>query len=451
MMTFPKRVGIGVAIAGTLLIASCGKKEEVKAAAEAEPATPVMVEKAVSGAIDHVIVSDAILAPINISNVTSKINAPIKRLLVNRGDHVRAGQLIAELENADLTSAAQESKAQYDQSQANLQALTGATVPEDRTKAQADVQAAQQAYDTALKLYNNRVALEKEGALATKLVDDAKVAMVQAQSQLETAQRHLESLSQVGQRETVRSSEAQVAATKAHYESALVQAGYAQIRSPISGLVADRPLNPGELATSGAPIATIVDISQIRAIVNVPVKDAAAISVGRPARISGPDGDIPAKVTVVSPAVNASTTTVEVWVQAPNPLERLKPGTAVKVTIIAETIQNTLVVPTSALLNMDDGGQKVMVITDDKVAHERRVSVGVRQGTRVQILSGVQEGDQVVTSGGLGLEDKAKVTIQEAKAEDDDDDSADAPESDAKSDAKQSDGKQSDSKKETKK
>jgi RND family efflux transporter MFP subunit len=447
-MTLPVRVAIGAAIAGTLFIASCSKKEEAKA--EAEPATPVTVEKAVSGAIDHVIVSDAILAPINISNVTSKINSPIRRILVNRGDHVRAGQVIAELENADLNAAAEESKHQYEQSQANLQALTGATVPEDRTKAQADVDAAQQAYDAAKKLYDNRVALEKEGALAQKLVDDAKVAMVQAQSQLETTQRHLQSLSQVGQRETVRSSEAQVAASKAHYDSALVQASYAVVRSPIDGLVADRPLNPGELATSGAAIATIVDISQIRAILNVPVKDAAAISVGRPARIAGPDGDIPAKVTVVSPAVNASTTTVEVWVQAPNPGERLKPGTAVKVTVIAETIQNTLVVPTSALLNMDDGGQKVMVITDDKVAHERRVSVGVRQGSRVQILSGVQEGDQVVTSGGLGLEDKAKVTIQEAKAEDDDEDSADAPESDSKSDAK-SDAKQSDAKKDTKK
>ena len=122
---------------------------------------------------------------------------------------------------------------------------------------------------------------------------------------------------------------------------------------------------------------------------------------------------------------DASTTTVEVWVQAPNPGEKLKPGTAVRVAIIAETIQNTVVAPASALLNGDDGSPKVMVITPDSVAHERKVSVGVRQGARVQILSGLQDGDQVVTSGGLGLEDKAKVSIQAAKTEDDDDDNAD--------------------------
>ena len=81
-----------------------------------------------------------------------------------------------------------------------------------------------------------------------------------------------------------------------------------------------------------------------------------------------------------------------------------------------------MVVPATALLNCDEGRQKVMVVSSDSVAHERTVAVGVRQGDRVQILSGVQEGDQVVTSGGLGLEDKAKVTIQQPKSEDEDED-----------------------------
>jgi len=431
----------------TLFSLGCGKgsgsSETAGAKEEAAPATPVMVEAAVRGAIDHMVLADAVLSPLNQSSVTSKISAPLRRTLVNRGDHVRAGQVIAELENADLVSAAEEAKHQYEQTQAALQTLTGATAPEDRTKAQADVQSAQQTYDSALKLYNNRVNLEKEGALAQKLVDDAKVAMVQALSQLETAQRHLQGLNQVSQREAIRGLEAQVAAAKSHYESALVQSSYAVIRSPIAGLVADRPVYAGEMAAAGSPIAFIVDISEVRAIANVPVKDAAAISVGRPARITGPDGDIAGRVTVVSPAVNPSTTTVEVWVQAPNPGERLKPGTAVRVAIIAETIQNTIVAPASALLNGDDGSQKMMVITSDSVAHERKVSVGVRQGARVQILSGLQEGDQVVISGGLGLEDKAKVSIQAPKG---DDDNADEPADDKAAGDKGKDSKATDAK-----
>src|SRR2546429_1529942 len=109
--------------------------------------TPVMVESAVRGAIDHMVMADAVLFPVNQANVVSKITAPVKRVLVNRGDHVRAGQVLAELESADLAAAANETKSQYEQAQAGYETTTGATLPEDRTKAQGDVQAAQQSVE----------------------------------------------------------------------------------------------------------------------------------------------------------------------------------------------------------------------------------------------------------------------------------------------------------------
>jgi multidrug efflux pump subunit AcrA (membrane-fusion protein) len=430
----------GIAVVTVALLSGCGKAKEKEAEGPEAP-TPVMVETAVLGAIDHMVVADAVLYPINQANVTPKISAPVKRVLVNRGDRVKANQVVAELENADLAAAANESRSQYEQSQSAYQTITGATIPEDRTKAEADVQSAKQAYDAASTLYANRVALVKEGALAQKLADDAKVAMVQAQSQLETSQRHLQALSQVSQRESARGAQATMNAAKAHYDAAAVQVSYALVRSPIAGIVADRPVYPGEMAATGMPIVSIVDVSQVIARANVPVKDAIAIKPGRPARIAGPDGDIPGKVTVVSPAVDPSTTTVEVWVQAANPGEKLKPGATVRVSIIAETLLDTMVIPATALLNADDGGQKVMVVTSDSVAHERRVNVGVRQGDRVQIVSGLQSGDQVVVSGGLGLEDKAKVTIQQPKPEDDDDDQpSDDNASDKKDDKKDAKG-----------
>lgn len=402
-----------------VLLAACGKKAEKEA--ETEAPTPVLVETAVRGAIDDVVTADAILYPINQANITPKISSPVKKMLVNRGDHVKAGQVLAELEAGDLAAAVSESNSQYQQAQASYQNISGATVPEDKNKAQADVQVAQQVLDAAQKLYDNRVALQKEGALAQKLVDDAKVSLAQAQGQLETARRHLEAINQVSQRETIRGAQASMNAAKAHYDNAAVQLSYAQIRSPISGVVADRSVYAGEMPVAGSPIISIMDISQVVARANIPVKQASLIHVGKAARITGPEGDLAGKVTVVSPAVDPNTTTVEVWVQVANPGEKLKPGASVRVAIIAETIQNTIVIPAAALLNADDGGQKVMVVTKDSIAHERRVSVGVRQGARVQIVSGLQDGEQVVTSGGLGLDDKAKVTIQQPKAEEDED------------------------------
>jgi HlyD family secretion protein len=407
-----------------LLLSGCSKK--APEAAEQEAPTRVTVEPAVRGAIDYVVTADAVLFPFNQANVTPKISAPVRRMLVNRGDHVRAGQVIAELDGSDLAAAVEESKHAYEQAQAAYEGLSGATVQDDMAKAQSDVQAAQTNLDAAKKVYDSRAALQREGALAQKLVDDSKLAMAQAQTQLEVAQRHLQTLSQVGQREAILGAEAQMNAAKAHIETANVQLSYATIRSPINGVVADRSIYPGEMAAPGAPLVSLVDISQLTARANVPVKEASAIRVGRPARIAGPEGDLAGTVTVVSPAVDPNTTTVEIWVSVANPGEKLKPGGTVRVSIIADTIVDTIVVQAAALLNSDDGGPKVMVIDKDNVAHERKVNLGVRQGARVQIVSGLQEGDQVVTSGGLGLEDKAKVVIQAPKTEEDEDDDDDA-------------------------
>jgi len=412
---------------GSLLVSVClvlltGCRGAKKEAAETEAPTPVQVETVRKGPIDRVVTADAVLYPVNQSSPTAKISAPIKRVLVNRGDHVKVGQVLAELEIADLAATANESKSLYDQSQAALQTVTGATVVEDKAKAQTDVQSAQQVLEAAQKVYDSRAALQKQGALAQRPVDDAKVSLAQAQAAYNTAKQHLDTLNSVGQREQIHAAQAQVEASKAHYENSTVQVGYGKITSPISGIVSDRPVYAGEMPASGTPLMTIVDISSVVARANVPVKDAGFIKVGRPATITGPDGDIAGKVVVVSPAVNPNTTTVEVWVQAPNPEEKLKPGGTVRVAIKAETLQDVTLVSSSAILNSDEGGQIVVVITPDNIAHQHKVSIGVRQGINVEIVSGVNEGDKVVTVGGLGLDDGAKVIVKEAPSEDEDED-----------------------------
>jgi multidrug efflux pump subunit AcrA (membrane-fusion protein) len=340
---------------------------------------------------------------------------------VNRGDHVKAGQLVIELETADLAAGANESGKLYDQAQSSLQTVAGATVVEDKAKAEADLQSARKVLETAKKIYDSRVALQSQGALAQRLVDDANLSMVQAQNTFDMAQRHLDLLNSVAQRAQLRGAQAQADAAKAHFENATVQLSYGKLTSPISGVVADRPVYPGEMPASGTPLMSIVDISSVVARANVPVKDASFIQVGRPATITGPDGDVAGKVVVVSPMVNPNTTTVEVWVQAPNAGEKMKPGGTVRVAIKAETLQDVTLVSAPAILNSDEGGQIVIVVTPDNVAHQHKVAIGVRQGINVEILSGVNEGDKVVVVGGLGLDDGAKVVIKEPPPEDDDD------------------------------
>ena len=254
------RITSACAAFGCLLLAGCGKAKP-KEGAEEEAPTPVQVEAARVGPLDRVVTADAVLYPINQANVTAKISAPIRSVLVNRGDHVKANQLVAELESRDLSASVNESKGLYDQAQANYQATTGATVVDDKAKAQADVESARQTLEAAKKVYDSRVDLVKQGALAQKLADDAKVTLAQSQATFDTAQRHLQTLNGVGQREQIRGAQAQVDAAKAHLDNAAAQFSYAEIRTPIAGIVSDRPVYPGEMPPSGTPILSIVDIS----------------------------------------------------------------------------------------------------------------------------------------------------------------------------------------------
>ena len=139
---------------------------------------------------------------------------------------------------------------------------------------------------------------------------------------------------------------------------------YARIVSPIDGVVTDRPIYPGEHAPSGAPILTVMDLSQVIARAHVAQQEAAELKAGDPAKISvpGQSDDFPGKVTLVSPALDPNSTTVEVWVQAANPGGKLKPGSSVRVAIVSETVPKALVVPVAAILTGPDGATSVITL-----------------------------------------------------------------------------------------
>lgn len=412
---------VGLAgIAAAIVMTGCTKAKE----AEVEPVVPVQIAEAKRDSIDRIISAQGVLFPVDQANVMPKISAPVKSFSVKRGDHVAQGQVVAILENKDLVAAVNDSKAAYEQAQSASRMMSAATVPEDVNKAQQDVQAARQAMEAAQKVYESRKQLFDQGALARRLVDEANVAYVQARSTFEIAQRHQQAMQSVSRVEQVKGVEAQAQSAKAKYEGAQAQLSYSEIRSPIAGVVADRPLYAGEVAAAGSPILTVVNISRIIARANVSVSQAGSLKVGQPATISQTDASIEAsgKVTVVSPAVDPNSTTIEVWVEAANPGERFKPGATVKVDIHAETVKDAVVIPTIALLPSAEGGVQVLVVGADSKAHEKKVEVGIRQPDKVQILKGVDAGESVVTVGGVGLEDGAKVTVKKAGEEKDDKD-----------------------------
>ncbi len=391
-----------------LTLAGCKKAEKPE-----EVVAPVRVSPAIKGSIRLIVNVDAVLYPRDQANIVPKISAPVRRFLVNRGDHVKQGQLLAELENRDLAAAAQESRGQYDQAQSNYRSTTTAGVPEQMIKAQTDADAARETMDAAKKLLDNRQQLFKDGALARKLVDEAQVGYAQAKAQSDTAQQHWQSLQSVGKQEQIATAAALVAAAKGHYDSAQAQVSYAEIRSPINGVITDRPVYPGEMAAAGAPLLTVMDMSKVVARVNMAQDQAKNVKAGNEATITPADGGelVTGKVTIVSPASDPNSTTVQVWVQADNPRERMHAGQAVHVSIVAATLEGATLIPAAAVLPNAEGETIVLIVDDKNIAHEKVIQIGLREPEMVQIVAGVEIGQRVVTQGGLGLEDKTKVRV----------------------------------------
>ena len=409
-----------LAAASLLLLASCAKKTEAEGP---EAPAPVQVTAATQETIRRTVEADGALFPQDQASVVPKISAPVQKFFVSRGDHVQAGQLLATLENRDLTAAVMQGRGQVAQAESNLRATTSATVPEQVAKAKTDIASAQQAADAARVLLENRRNLLKEGALARKMVDEAGLAYAQAKTQLEAAQEHLRALDGAGKEEQIKGAQAQVETARGQLQGAEAQVAYSEVRSPISGVVADRPVYAGEMASTGTPLLTIMDTSRVVARVNVPQSQSTAVKVGQTVTLTQTGGSeaLEGRVTVVSPAADPNTTTVQVWITAPNPGDRFKPGAAVHASIVTETIRNAVVVPASAILPGEEGGTAVLTVSPDSTAHLRAVDVGVRYGDKAQIANGVKPGDEVVIVGGLGVDDKAKVKIVGATEEKPDD------------------------------
>ncbi len=398
-----------MAAASLLLSAACSGDK-----GEKEPVVSVQVAPVEKTTIQHVIKSQAILFPRQQAAIVAKISAPVQKFLVKRGSRVHQGELLAVLENRDLSAAAQENKGSLDQAQAAYETTTAASLPEEIQKAEAEAQQSKQALEAQENVYQSRQQLYQEGALPRKELDQSSVDITQARNQYSIAKRHLDTLQAIGKQQTLKSAAGQLESAKGKYLGAEAQLSYSEIRSPIDGVVTDRPLYPGEMAAAGTAIVTVMDISSVIAKAHIPQADAALLKVGDKGTITVPGLDEPVEgtVTVVSPALDPNSTTVEVWLEAKNPKQQLKPGTSVQLSLTAKTVKDALVVPAAAVITAADGSSAVMVVGSDGRAHQKAAKLGIRQDDDLQILEGVKEDDKVVATGAYGLPDNTKIKVE---------------------------------------
>jgi HlyD family secretion protein len=404
-------------LTAAILCAGCHKAEETPA-----PEVAVQAASPVIGSISAIIHADATLAPLAQAAIAPKITAPIKTFLVQRGAHVRAGQLLAMLENSDVSAAALDNQGAYAAAQATYETTTKSTVPEDFTKAQLDLNQAKANFDLDQAIVTARTQLLAQGAIPGRDLDTARAALVQAQAIYDIAQQHLQAVQQTSNRAALASAKGQLDSAKGKYLGAQAQLSYTEIRSPIDGYVTDRPLFAGETAGAGTPVVTVMDTSALIAKVHIAQSLVQQLAVGGEAslKVPGVDDDVPAKVTLISPALDAGSTTIEVWLRVDNPRNALKAGTPVQATITGRSANGALLIPSSALQSSatrsdSAGGNFVMVIAQDGTAHKRAVTIGIRTAEKAQILSGLTTKDAVITTGAYGLDENTKVKVEAAE------------------------------------
>src|SRR5579863_4338466 len=402
---------LAVLLGAGMLFSGCGANKEV----EASPTVTVQVDAAEKGPIQRKVVTDAVLYPRDQAAIVPKVVSSIKTWNVDKGSHVKAGELLGELESQDLTGAAEKSQGGLTQAQVTYQMQL--------QKSAQDLKFAKQTLDSAQKFYDSRAALYKEGAVSAKDLDDTSVALTQAKNTYDLTQKQYD----------LKTAEGALNAAKGDTKNTVATLSYTKIISPINGVVTDRPNYPGETPATGTPIITVMDLAVVVARAHVAQVEAASLKVGDPATIyvPGTSTQVKGKVTLVSPAVDANSTTVEVWVQAPNPKESLRPGTSVRVAMVAQTVPQAVVIPQAALLTSPDGINTVIVLDSDNAPSKKKVKVGIRdsEAKTVQVTDGLQGGERVVTVGAFELanEDdpvlaKTKIQVQAPKMPDEDED-----------------------------
>jgi HlyD family secretion protein len=397
-----------------LVLIGCGGTEK-----EPEPVVAVQVAAAARGPIAQTVSAEAVIYPLEQAVITPKITSTIQKFYVQRGSRVKQGQLLAELENADLASAAEQSKGEFEQAEAGYVTTTEAGLPEQIQKAELDAAAAQAAYDAQKKVYDARKGLFDQGAVPRRDLDSAEVALAQVRSQNEQAQRQLADLNRLGKEQQLKSASGQLAAAKGKYQNAKAMLSYSQIRSPINGVVTDRPLYEGELAAANQPILTIMNTSKLIAKAHISQTEAVQLKIGDAAKldVSGLEEPMKGRVMLISPALDLGSTTVEVWIEAIKPGIAAKPGMNVSVRATAKNVPNALIVPNTALFKAPEGAEFVMLAGSDGKAHQASVKVGIRGKEFAQILSGIKEKDSVITLGAYALLDGTKITVEAAPTE----------------------------------
>ncbi|MBI5189693.1 MAG: efflux RND transporter periplasmic adaptor subunit [Nitrospirae bacterium] len=336
----------------------------------------------------------------------------IVRLPVEEGDFVKEGQLIAELDRADVLAELSQAGANLALAKSRLAQSEAGMVIEKATSASTVEEAKSVLKESEGNLTRSKTLFER-GMISQQDRDAAQRTYDVAKARYESAIASLD-VSKVREAEVsaARSSVKQAAAA---VESVEVQLGYCTIKSPIDGVISKRPVDIGEMVSLGSVIVEMLDPEDIYVLSTIDEVDVSKLRVGMPVKVhvdALPEKLLDAEITRISPIVSGSkqeTRTFEVRTAFREEVEFLKPGMSADIEVISRVMKGIIHVPAQAVLDRD--GRKLVYIVEDGKAKLVPVTVGYMSWSDAELTGGIKEGDRVITTpDASGLKDGSKVT-----------------------------------------
>jgi len=404
------------AIASALYLAGCGRaKQEAEAP---NPVAIVKVAKAGQQNIDLTITAPANIFPREQANLASRVTAPIRALRFKKGDSVKAGDVLALLDNRNATAQRADARAQVADAEATLERTRSGTIPAEVERVRGQVEAAQSALNQAQKNFDRRSQLFNQGAIPNRDLLQSETDLAQAKTTSEVAKRSLDLLQNQTNARDIRSLQARVDSAKARLDLAGTQLQFTEIRAPFSGTITDQTMYAGDMANPGNPIFQLMDLAAVTARAQIPEAASQSVRQGQPCAFKPSDATtdpLSGRITTITRAVDPQRRTIEVWCEIANKDKKLQGNVFGEVTITTGHLSNATVVPVNAVQFKEGTRAGTVLVVDSKmIGHLREVQAGETVGQMIPILSGLQLGETVVVEGGYGLPDKTELQLANA-------------------------------------
>ena len=350
--------------------------------ASSSAATPAAVTRAERGNMGNTLTIAGEFKPFQDVDVHAKVAGYIRTISVDVGDHVKQGQTLAVLEVPEL--AAQLSGAE---------AATRAAQEQIR-RAEGDLQRAQSAQSAAHSAYVRlkQAAESRTGLVAQQEVDDAQAKDLESAAQVASAEAELSSAKQ------------QLEVSQANRKQYAALSDYTRIVAPFAGVVTNRYADTGALVAAGTssstqaiPVVRLAQISVLRLVLPVPESVAAQIRLGEVVKVhvQALNKDLQGKVSRFADSLDLQTRTMQTEIDVQNRDGSLMPGMYTETELSLRDKKNALTIPVEAVTRNGDDAT-VLAVNSQNVVEERHVRLGLENESRVEIVSGLSDGDRVI-------------------------------------------------------